>query len=289
MTQSAQKEIAVSDVPRSSTTTLRPPTDAPVRSFKPLKEGASDEQHRLALNELASAYATVAFALTSELPDVKSVLVEVRVEMAADRAERKRVDAKLDELGLGIAGVAFDVRHVSGRVTALEALMADIASARLVAANPKLSPIHPPSVPPMRRQMDSSAFLVETARRVGEAAKIKAQQIEDNPDTSLTPEVVGEIARAEVKEALAHEREDNRQKALQAVADKVENDRLAAVDLTKTKAKERRERNRLIVVGIVISTVMLFIGSLYIYAQGRLAERSSVVPVFVPVPSVTKN
>jgi hypothetical protein len=293
----------VPDATRPSTPTGPPrhATDAPVKMFKALPEGASVEQLCFAQNEMSVALANALATANQELPAIRTVMSEVRVELEANRLESKRVDTKLDELGLGIAGVAYDVKHVSGRVSALEVIMADMASARMVAANPKLSPLPPPntppSVPPMRRQMDSTAFLVETARRVGEAAKIKAQQIIDTPNVDLTSDAVGDIARTEAREELARERETSRIEALQALADKVEADRLEAVELKKKKAEEKRERNRLIVVGVVVGVIMMLLEGLFLFGQGRatghgegFAERAAImpptlVPVYIPAGS----
>jgi hypothetical protein len=166
---------------------------------------------------------------------------------------------------------------------------------------------------PMRRAEDTGSFIVETSRRVGdrvgESARSKAQQIVDTPNIDLTPDAVGDIARTEareaVREALAEERRMNREKQLEAehaaieaktVADAAEAERLRLKKIKddETLAKEKRERNRLIVVGVVVGTIMLVIGLLFTFAQGRLTERQSQaaaapavipMPVFLPLPS----
>ena len=160
-------------------------------------------------------------------------------------------------------------------------------------------------LPPMRRAEDTGSYIVETSRRVGESAKSKAQQIEDNPKTKLTPDIVGDIARAEVKEALAEERRLNHEKLLEAAAAAakakeaaeaaaIEAKRLEDIETAKTLAKEKRERNRLIVVGVVVGVLMLFLTSLYVFTLGRLTERQATaaeapavvpMPVFYPMPS----
>ena len=171
-------------------------------------------------------------------------------------------------------------------------------------------PSDPNALPPMRRTEDSSAHIAETSHRVGEAAKYKAQQIIDSPGIDLTPDAVADIARTEAREALEAEREANRVRLLEAsvaatkakeIADAAE----AAAAAEKTRllaeklAAEKRERNRLIVVGVVVGVVMLVIGTLYTFAQGRLAERASnaattpasvpMLPVFIQVPSATPS
>ena len=258
-------------------------------AYKPLPEGASVEQLLHAQHELAAAYASVAFALTSELPGVKTVLGEIRTELAADRVEKRRIDGKLDELGLGIGRLETAVHHVTGRVAVLEVLAAKI---------PSVPPPKIPSVPPMRRAQDTGSFILETSRRVGEAAREKAQQIADDPHTDLTPDVVGDIARAEAKVVFTQEREAQRTEALQALADKVATDALEAVELAKTRAREKRDTISKIVIGVAIGTAMLIIGALFTFAQGRatghgegFAERAAaappvILPVLVPPASV---
>jgi len=165
--------------------------------------------------------------------------------------------------------------------------------------------------PPMLRAEDTGSYIVDAARRVGdrvgESARSKAQQIIDTPNIDLTSDAVGDIARTEAREAvrtaLAEERRMNREKQLEAAAAaaaakeaadaaETEEKRLAAVKLAETKATEKRERNRLIVVGVVVGTIMLIIGLFFTYTQGRLTERQAqaatpaVVPFFLPIPSV---
>ena len=161
-------------------------------------------------------------------------------------------------------------------------------------------------LPPMRRAEDTGSYIVETSRRVGESAKSKDQQIEDDPKTKLTPDIVGDIARAEVKEALAEERRSNHEKLLEAAAAAAkakesaeaaaaEEKRLDDIETAKTLAKEKRERNRLILVGVVVGVLMLFLTSLYVFTLGRLTERQAnaaaaatavpMLPVFLPLPS----
>ena len=147
-------------------------------------------------------------------------------------------------------------------------------------------------LPPMRRSEDSSAFLNATAHLVGEAAKTKAAQIVADPHADLTPEIVGDLVRTEVQEALAKQREADHMRQLQAVADKVEADKVAAEKHASELAKERRERNRNIFVGVVVGIVLAVLGVLLAFAQGRLmghdegyAERGrSTAPAIVSVP-----
>ena len=166
-------------------------------------------------------------------------------------------------------------------------------------------PSDPNVVSPMRRAEDTGSYIVETSRRVGESAKKKAQQIVDTPNIDLTPDAVGDIARTEAREVLAQERAANHVRQLEATAAAVEakkvtdaaeaeEKRLKAIKDAETLAKEKRERNRLIVVGVVVGTIMLVIGLLFTFAQGRLTERQSQaaaapavipMPVFLPLPS----
>jgi hypothetical protein len=283
-----------SDTSRRPTLPDRPATDAPVKMYRPLPEGASIEQLMHAQHELGVGYANAFATTTQELPALRKVLGEVRTEMTADRIERKRIEDKLDELCLGVGGLDTTIRHVTGRVTAMEVLTAEAAATRLKL--PSQPPSKNPSVPPMRRAQDTGSYILETSHRVGEAAKEKAQQIVDNPHTNLTPDVVGEIARAEAKEVLAQEREAQRTESLQALADKVEADRLETVELARVEATEKRERNRMIVVGVVVGVVMLAIGGLFTFAEGRarghgegFAERAAVqpLPVFLNLPAAS--
>jgi Cell wall synthesis protein CwsA len=172
-------------------------------------------------------------------------------------------------------------------------------------------------LPPMRRAEDTGSYIIETSRRVGERvgelARNKAQQIVDTPNIDLTPDAVGDIARTEAREAareaLAEERRINREKQLEAehaaaeaqkIADAaaVEKKRLDDIEDAKTRARERRERNRLIIVGVVVGTVMLVIGGLYTFTWGRLTERQAAaseppavvhVPIFLPLPSAAAS
>jgi hypothetical protein len=163
--------------------------------------------------------------------------------------------------------------------------------------------------PPMRRAEDTGSYIIETSRRVGESARSKAQQIVDTPNIDLTPDTVGDIARAEVKEALAQERELNRVHQLEAAAAAAEAKRVADAAAAEearlkkirddeTRATEKRERNRLIVVGVVVGVIMLFITLLFTFTQGRLTERQAqaaaappaavpMLPVIVSLPSAS--
>ena len=69
--------------------------------------------------------------------------------------------------------------------------------------------------------------IAATAQRVAEAAKRKAQQI-----ANLTPDVVGDLIKTEVKEALAQQRASD----LRVVADKIEADRIAKLADDKIEA-----------------------------------------------------
>jgi hypothetical protein len=156
-------------------------------------------------------------------------------------------------------------------------------------------------LPPMRRSEDTGSFIIATSQRVGEAAKSKAQQIVDDPHADLTPDVVGDIARAEAREVLAQQREIDRVSQLQAIAAKVKADEEAAATKKKadeeqqkrdaeTKAKEKRRMKRDIVVGVVVGLVLLVAGTLFTFAEGRMrgfAEHAAIAPtatVYVQVP-----
>jgi hypothetical protein len=151
-------------------------------------------------------------------------------------------------------------------------------------------------LPPMRRHEDSSHAIVEAAARVGEAAKNKAKQIEADPNSNLTPDIVGDLVRTEVEEALGKQREADRVKKLEAEVKNVEDARAAAIETVRTKAKERRELWRLIISGIVVGFVLLVSGVYVSYMQGRLtghaeaeAVKTSAAPILqapnpTPVP-----
>ena len=152
----------------------------------------------------------------------------------------------------------------------------------------------PGSGAPMRRREDSIHAIEETAERVGEAVRAKAQRIVEDPATNLTPDVVKEMMKAELKQALATQREDDKLKKLEADAAAVEREREEAAASAKEKAKERRESLRLVWTGVVVGLVLLAAGGFFTYEEGHLrghsegfAERDHVspAPVIVTPPA----
>jgi hypothetical protein len=157
-------------------------------------------------------------------------------------------------------------------------------------------------LPLMRRQSDSIHIIDEISERIGETARVKAQQITDDPNSNLTPDVVKDMMKAEVKEALAQQREAERIKQLEATAAKVEADRVAAVakadsdrvvedERRRELAREKRESRRSVRNGIIVGVVVAMAGAFIAFTQGRLtghgegfAERGAIPPAVVPVP-----
>lgn len=119
--------------------------------------------------------------------------------------------------------------------------------------------------------------IAATAQRVAEAAKRKAQQI-----ANLTPDVVGDLIKTEVKEALAQQRASD----LRVVADKIEADRIAKLADDKIRAGERGRMRRDIIVAVVSGIILLVAGCLVTFAEGRMrgfAERAAMAPTAPPV------
>ena len=148
-------------------------------------------------------------------------------------------------------------------------------------------------LPPMRRAEDSSSFIAQTAERAGEIAKRKAEQIVADPRTDLTPDVVRDLMKAEVKAALKQQRDTDRVAQLQAVADKVKADEEAKKLDDARKVKDRKRMKRDITVGIVVGIALLVAGALFTFAEGRMrgfAEHAAIAPtatvyIQVPVPA----
>jgi len=166
-------------------------------------------------------------------------------------------------------------------------------------------------LPEMRRADDSLHVILDRAQRLSESVKSKAEQIVADPQSDLTPEVIADLFRAEVKEALLVQREEDRVKQLEAAAAKAEVDRLAAVAKAEAdrvavakkkeddqkaldRAKEvrsadRREFKRLVYSGIIVGLVLLAAATSVGIWQGRLMERASpaVAPATTVAPSTT--
>jgi hypothetical protein len=147
-------------------------------------------------------------------------------------------------------------------------------------------------LPPMRRREDSSHAIEETSERIGETAKRKAQQIVDSPDVELTPDVVKDLMKAEVKAALDAQRETDKNKKMEADLAKIEADRIQKEKDDRDRAKERRDFRRNIIIA-VIGGLFAFAGVAYgVYMEGHsqgrtegFAEGSTKAPaVLVPVP-----
>jgi hypothetical protein len=144
------------------------------RVFRPLPEDASIEQLIHAYQEQAAAYATVAFALSHRLPSIEQKLDELGQGLVGDRAERKELERDLAEL-------TTDLRHLTGRVRALE----DAAAA--LRAQTALPPL-----PPMRAESPSSHDL---AKHVSKDVMRAVKEYESNPTTPPGPPPSEELER----------------------------------------------------------------------------------------------
>jgi hypothetical protein len=144
-------------------------------------------------------------------------------------------------------------------------------------------------LPQMRRHEDSTHAIDQTAESVGQKGKEKAQQIADAPGVELNPEVVGQLIKSEVKEALILQREDDKRKKLETDAAAAEAKRAADVakkeEADKERAREKRELKRLIYSGIVVGLVVLVATTAVSFMQGRhtghdegFAERAGTPP-----------
>lgn len=144
----------------------------------------------------------------------------------------------------------------------------------------------PSPVPAMRRREDSSHAVEETARSVGEKAKSKAEQIEADPNANLTPDVVADLVKSEVKGALLAQRESDRVKQLEAQAAQVEKDRLDKETADKEKKKADRDFRRNAAVAIAAALIGVA-GAVYVaYMQGHEAGHGEgVAEVLKAVPA----
>jgi hypothetical protein len=139
-------------------------TDA--RVFRPLPEGATLEQIIHALQEQGAAYATVAHALTHRLPNIEHLLDELKRSLNADRLERQKLAADVDELGNELSK---DLRQLTARVFALE------TSEAMRRAD---------ALPPMRSESKSSHDL---AKHVSKDAVAAIEAYARNPSTPPGP------------------------------------------------------------------------------------------------------
>jgi len=132
----------------------------------------------------------------------------------------------------------------------------------------------PGGLPPMRRREDSTHAIEQTVERVGETIRVKAQEIVDDPDRSLTPEAAKELMKEELKVALAAQKETDRIRKLESDAAEIERKRIATDEANKQKAKEARELRRTIISGVIVGLVLLVAATAVSYTQGRAAERA---------------
>jgi hypothetical protein len=79
-----------------ATATRRPLPYAP-RAFRPLPEGASIEQILHALQEMASAYATIASGYTFHLPLLATEVDEIRAEVLVLGSDLRRLTSRFDK------------------------------------------------------------------------------------------------------------------------------------------------------------------------------------------------
>ena len=143
-------------------------------------------------------------------------------------------------------------------------------------------------LPPMRRREDSFHAIVETAQRVSEEARRKAQAIADNPATNLGPDEVQKLVDESVKTALEAQREADRVKQLEAAQKKVEEEKFATVEANQKRREERRKFFWSTASGIIVGLVVLYVT----YLQGRLAghsegfvEAQHVQPAVIAAPT----
>ena len=165
-----------------------------------------------------------------------------------------------------------------------------------------LAGVAPAVLPSMRRREDSEHMIDQTAESVGQKGRDKAQQIVETPNIDLTPDVVGQLIKSEVKEALIAQREDDKRKKLEAdaaaaeakrVADaaEVERQRLIGEQDDRDRARDKRNAKYLTWSGIIVGIVVLVATTAVSFMQGRhtghdegFAERAVVPSSVVIVP-----
>jgi hypothetical protein len=276
------------------------------RVFRPLPDDASEEQKRLALVEMANAYATVAHALAFELPAIKEGLELDRAERRLAKEELARFNTELLRQGGLIAGHTEAIGHITGRIEELEAVAANDVSAALVAKGAAPSPYDPG---PMRAEMPSGLNL-ERARV--ESKELVSQSFQHM--ASVTPGPINLVtAKPESLTEIAGNIFDEKIRDLQREqAEKAELTRLHAIETAHTAAlaedarlkkkrdddaEDARKTRKAWVRGIAASLTVLLIAwaaslmwvKLVGHDQGVADQKAATpivtVPVPVPVPS----
>jgi hypothetical protein len=287
------------------------------RVFRPLPDDATEEQKRLALVEMANAYATVAHALAFELPAIKEGLELDRAERRLAKVELERFNTELLRQG----GIIVEheetitehtntMGHITGRVTALELKAANDVEVKRGAGGGAPSPYDPP---PMRAEMPSGLNL----ERAGQGARELVSQsfqhmasVTPGPNSLVTakPESLTEIAGNVFDSKIRELQHEQAEKAEMARLHAIEADHLAALaeearlkqkkildaeEAAKAAKKRRLDAYSSIAVALVIAALIGAFGLLWGKSLGHesgVADQKAATPVItvpmpVPVPS----
>jgi len=131
----------------------------------------------------------------------------------------------------------------------------------------------PPPLPPMRREADSSAHLLELGERLGSEVAKQAEQIIADPNASLTPDIVKSMFQTQFTEAMKAQKESDRIRKLEAdeqkrIAD-AEKSASDAEELRKAKAADKRQLKILVYSGVIVALVTSIAGAAVSYSVGH--------------------
>lgn len=164
------------------------PDQAPVRPFRPLREGATEEEKFLALYEMATAYATQFAAAQQHLPALRESVDRLTTQVAFDGAERRHLASAIEDLRSEIVILGADLRKLEARVNKLER------------GGP---PAAPAPLPPMRAPYDSATSNLAEHGAIEIASKIDAEAKNPNTPSVPPPEKVAAISKDVLAAAIA--------------------------------------------------------------------------------------
>ena len=273
--------------------TTRPEQAAVPPTFRRLPDHASPEQLEFARTEMSLAYATIAAAFNAEMPALRQAISALRAEAAADRVERRRLGADIEEVrnkvvllevdhgrlarrvtAIEMATAGFKRDHATtGRVTATEMRVAEQHSARLVAQDPSLTP-----VPAMREQFASSHDLTEQVSEVAAQAVVADLENKSTPPPGL--EKIKALIAAPTLEAVDKVKAEERNAAeAERIATAAETRRQSNIQIAAT-AQAKTNTKYAIILAAVLAAI----------AVGKdVAERYFIRPAPAPMAPAPPN